>query len=172
AKFLARVDACVKQHGYCTIVASEGARTEDGKLLASGGDTDAFGHQKLGGVAPFIANLVTSKLGYQHHYAIAHYLMRSARHIASATDIKQAYAVGRAAVEYAVAGKSGVMVTINREADEPYRWSLGEAPLDQVANLEKTMPREFISDDGFHITEVARRYLQPLIAGEDYPPCV
>ena len=172
AAFLARVDACVKEHGYCTIVASEGVRNADGNFLADAGSTDAFGHTQLGGVAPFLADLIRSQLGHKYHYAVADYLMRSARHIASATDIEQAYAVGRAAVEYVVAGKSGVMVTIEREADEPYRWSLGGAPLAAVANVEKKMPREFITDDGFHITAAARRYLQPLITGEDYPAYV
>lgn len=172
AAFLARVDECVKTHGYCTIVASEGVRHADGRFLSDAGSTDAFGHTQLGGVAPLLANLITSKLGHKHHYAIADYLMRSARHIASATDIEQSYAVGRAAIEYAVAGKSGIMVTIERESDEPYRWSLGEVPLDNVANVEKPMPREYITDDGFHITDAARRYLKPLITGEDYPTCV
>src|SRR5699024_11157063 len=144
------------------IVASEGVRNAEGRFLADAGSTDAFGHTQLGGVAPFLAELIRSKLGHKYHYAIADYLMRAARHIASATDIEQSYAVGRAAVEYAIAGKSGVMVTIERESDEPYRWSLGEAPLDNVANVEKKMPREFISDDGFHITDAARRYLKPL----------
>src|SRR5699024_10015329 len=140
AAFLARVEACVNTHGYCTIVASEGVRNAAGRFLADAGSTDAFGHTQLGGVAPFLAELINTKLGHKYHYAIADYLMRAARHIASATDIEQAYAVGRAAVEYAVAGKSGVMVTIERESDEPYRWSLGEAPLDGVANVEKKMP--------------------------------
>lgn len=170
--FLNRVDACVKEHGYCTIVASEGVRNATGQFLADTGNTDAFGHTQLGGVAPYLAQLIESRLGLKHHYAIADYLMRSARHIASATDIEQSYAVGRAAVEYAVAGKSGVMVTIERQSDEPYIWTLGEAPLEQVANIEKTMPREYITEDGFHITAAARRYLKPLIAGEDYPTCV
>ncbi|HLQ85721.1 MAG TPA: 6-phosphofructokinase [Salinisphaeraceae bacterium] len=172
AAFLARVEACVNTHGYCTIVASEGVRDSAGKFLADAGSTDAFGHTQLGGVAPFLARLIRHELGYKHHYAIADYLMRAARHIASATDLEQAYAVGRAAVEYAVAGKSGIMVTIVREADEPYRWSIGTAPLADIANVEKQMPREYITEDGFHITAAARRYLQPLIAGEDYPTYV
>lgn len=142
AAFLARVDECVKRDGYCTIVASEGVRNADGQFLADAGSTDAFGHTQLGGVAPTLANLIKDRLGHKYHYAIADYLMRAARHIASATDIEQAYAVGRGAVEYAVAGKSGVMVTIERESDDPYRWSLGEAPLDKVANVERKMPAE------------------------------
>ena len=169
-KFLAKVDDCVKRHGYCTIVASEGVRNADGEFLSDAGNTDAFGHKQLGGMAPTLAELIQTKLGHKYHYAIADYLMRAARHIASQTDVDQAYAVGRAAVEYAVQGKSGIMVSIVRESDEPYEWTIGEAPLDEVANVEKMMPREFITEDGFHITDAARRYLKPLIAGESYPP--
>lgn len=168
--FLAKVDETVRTRGYCTIVASEGVRHADGGFLAEAGTTDAFGHTQLGGVAPTLASLIKDKLGYKYHYAIADYLMRSARHIAAATDIEQAYAVGRAAVEYALAGKDGVMVTIERQSDEPYQWSLGQAPLDQVANVEAPMPRDYISEDGFHITDACRRYMLPLISGEAYPP--
>ena len=169
ARFLAKVDATVKAHGFCTIVASEGVEVANDR---DDRDIDAFGHVQLGGVAPTLAELIKKELGYKYHYAIADYLMRAARHIASATDVEQAYAVGRAAVEYAVAGKSGVMVTIDRQNDAPYEWTIGEAPLSEVANVEKFMPRNFISDDGFHITDAARRYLKPLIAGESYPPYV
>ncbi|WP_423821448.1 6-phosphofructokinase [Salinisphaera sp. SPP-AMP-43] len=171
-RFLAKVDDTVKRHGFCTIVASEGVEIGEAFMRGDGREADAFGHIQLGGVAPKIAELIKSQLGYKYHYAIADYLMRAARHIASATDVEQAYAVGRAAVEYAVAGKSGVMVTIERESDDPYQWSTGEAPLTEVANVEKFMPRDFISEDGFHITDKARRYLKPLIAGESYPPYV
>lgn len=169
-QFLKRVDECVNGYGYCTIVASEGVRNNDGKFLSDAGTTDAFGHTQLGGVAPLLADLIKNRLGHKYHYAIADYLMRAARHIASGTDLEQSYAVGRAAVEYALQGKSGVMVTIERQSDAPYEWTTGEAPLDQVANVEKKMPREFISEDGFHITEAARRYMKPLIASEAYPP--
>lgn len=170
AAFLARVQQCVDRHGYCTIVASEGIRNAEGKFVADAGTTDAFGHTQLGGVASTLATLIKSELGLKYHYAIADYLMRSARHVASKTDLDQAYAVGQAAVEAAVAGKSGVMMSIVRESDSPYRWHVGEAPLDQVANVEKTMPREFISEDGFQITQACRDYMLPLIAGEDAPP--
>ena len=169
AKFLAKVQHCVDTYGYCTIVASEGIKNAEGKFVADAGTTDAFGHTQLGGVASSLASLVKAELGFKYHYAIADYLMRSARHIASATDLEQAYAVGKAAVEYAVAGKSGVMVTIDRQNDSPYEWTLGEAPLDEVANVEKPMPADYISDDGFHITDACRRYMAPLIAGEAYP---
>lgn len=169
-KFLAAVDASVKQYGSCSIVASEGIRLASGKFVSEAGGQDAFGHTQLGGLAPLLARLVGDRLKYKQHYAVADYLMRAARHIASATDVEQSYAVGKAAVELAVAGKSGVMATIERQSDSPYVWTTGEAPLNQVANVEKKMPRDFISADGFHITDACRRYLAPLIAGEDYPP--
>lgn len=169
AKFLAKVQDCVDRYGYCTIVASEGVRDADGKFIADAGSVDAFGHTQLGGVAATLATTIKAKLGLKYHYAIADYLMRAARHIASATDLEQSYAVGKAAVDYAIAGKAGVMVTIERQQDEPYQWTIGEAPLSEVANVEKMMPAEYISADGFHITDACRRYLSPLIQGEAYP---
>ncbi|MBL6750653.1 MAG: 6-phosphofructokinase [Nevskia sp.] len=170
AAFLARVDHCVKRYGYCAVVASEGLHNAAGEFMSEAGTKDAFGHAQLGGLAPLLAGLVKDKLKYKYHWAVADYLQRAARHIAAKTDVDQAYAVGKAAVELAVAGKSGLMATIVRHADAPYAWSVGEAPLDQVANVEKKMPRDFITADGFHITEACRRYLSPLIQGEDYPP--
>ena len=170
AAFLARVDHSVKKYGYCAVVASEGLQNADGQFLSEAGGKDAFGHAQLGGLAPMLAALVKEKLGYKYHWAVSDYLQRASRHIASKTDVEQAYAVGKAAVEFAVAGKSGVMVTIMRDSAEPYQWSVGEAPLSQVANVEKKMPRDFITPDGFHITEACRAYLSPLIQGEDYPP--
>ncbi|GAB3268236.1 6-phosphofructokinase [Chitinimonas naiadis] len=170
AAFLARVQATVEQHGHCVIGVSEGIKNKDGKFLSETGLKDAFGHAQLGGVAPTIAQLVKDKLGYKYHWAVADYLQRAARHIASKTDVEQAYALGKAAVEMALAGKNSVMPAIRRLSDAPYRWDIAEAPLSQVANVEKFMPRDFITEDGFHITEACRRYLSPLIAGEDYPP--
>lgn len=169
-KFLARVDQCVKDYGYCVVVASEGAQYEDGRFVADAGAKDAFGHTQLGGVAPALANMVKQALGYKYHWAVADYLQRAARHIASATDVEQAYAMGKAAVEFAVSGKNAVMPTVVREKASPYVWSVGEAPLSQVANQEKKMPIHYITDDGFGITEECREYLSPLIHGEDYPP--
>jgi 6-phosphofructokinase len=170
--FLKRVRECVERYDYCVIVVSEGAAYKNGKFLAEAGTRDAFGHAQLGGVAPVVAQLVRDNLGYKYHYAVADYLQRSARHIASATDVKQAYAVGKAAVQFALAGKTAVMPVIKRVSDKPYRWRIGEAPLSRVANKEKMLPPRFISADGFSITEAARRYLQPLIRGEDYPPYI
>jgi ATP-dependent phosphofructokinase / diphosphate-dependent phosphofructokinase len=170
--FLARVDDCVKRYGYCVIVVSEGASYADGRFLAQAGTRDAFGHAQLGGVAPVVANLVRDKLGYKYHYAVADYLQRSARHIASKTDVEQAYAVGRAAVQLALAGKTAVMPVIRRTSDDPYRWKIESAPLSRIANKEKMLPKRFITKDGFGITPSARRYLEPLIRGEDYPPYV
>ena len=169
AKFVARVDALVKSHGYCTVVVSEGCHTADGKFLAEQGTRDAFGHAQLGGAAPVIAGIVKDALGHKFHWAVADYLQRSARHIASATDVKQAYEVGAKAVELALAGHNAVMPTIERTSDAPYRYRIGTAPLAKVANVEKFMPRNFITKDGFGITDRCKRYLAPLIRGEDYP---
>jgi ATP-dependent phosphofructokinase / diphosphate-dependent phosphofructokinase len=169
-RFLARVRENVERHEYCTVVVSEGAKWPDGKFLAEQGTKDAFGHAQLGGAAPVVAAMIKQALGYKYHWAVADYLQRAARHIASKTDVDQAYAVGKAAVEYAIAGRSAIMVTINRLLDDPYAWAVGEAALADVANIEKKMPAEFISKDGFGITSACRRYLQPLISGEDYPP--
>ena len=168
-KFLKRVETLVKSHGYCTVVVSEGCHYPDGKFLAEQGTRDAFGHAQLGGAAPVVANMVKQALGYKFHWAVADYLQRSARHIASKTDVKQAYELGKKAVQLALKGHNAVMPTIDRISDSPYRYKIGSAPLSQVANVEKFMPRNFITADGFGITERCRRYLAPLIQGEDYP---
>jgi 6-phosphofructokinase 1 len=170
AKFLKKVDSTVKKQGYCVIVASEGAQYKDGTFLADAGTRDAFGHAQLGGVAPTLAEMVKAELGYKYHWAVADYLQRAARHIASATDVEQAYAVGASAVRMALAGKNAVMPAITRGKGKRYSWSITEAPLEKVANVEKMMPRSYITRDGFNITQAARDYLAPLIAGEDFPP--
>jgi ATP-dependent phosphofructokinase / diphosphate-dependent phosphofructokinase len=169
-RFLERVRQSVTDYGYCVIIASEGAAYTDGKFLADAGTRDAFGHTQLGGVAPVIANMVREAHGYKYHWAVADYLQRSARHIASRVDVEQAYAVGKAAVELAVKGVNAVMPTIVRKTSRPYRWVIGHVPLAAVANKEKKVPREYIREDGFGITAACRRYLEPLIAGEAYPP--
>ncbi len=168
-KFIARVDALVRSHGYCTVVVSEGCHHPDGSFLAEQGTKDAFGHAQLGGAAPVIANMLKQALGHKFHWAVADYLQRAARHIASATDVKQAYELGARAVELALAGHNAVMPTVDRLSDAPYRYRIGMAPLSKVANVEKFMPRDFITKDGFGITDKCKRYLLPLIRGEDYP---
>jgi 6-phosphofructokinase 1 len=168
-RLLAKVGQVVTRYGHCVIAVSEGIKGPNGKFLSMSGLKDAFGHEQLGGVAPVITNLIGARLGYRCRWAVAGYLQRSARHIASETDVQQAYAVGRAAVEFAIAGRNAVMPAIRRLSDSPYRWDIIEAPLSEVANREKLLPPEFISADGFGITEAARRYLVPLIAGEAYP---
>jgi 6-phosphofructokinase 1 len=168
--FLLRVKDAVTRYDYCVIVVSEGAHYADGRFLAEAGTRDAFGHTQLGGVAPVVANIVRENLGYKYHYAVADYLQRSARHIASATDVRQAYAVGEAAVKMALAGHTAVMPVITRLSDQPYRWRIDKAPLEKIANKEKMLPRRYISRDGFGITDACRRYLSPLVRGEDYPP--
>ena len=169
-KFLQKVKEKVNQYGYCSIVVSEGVHDRSGKFLADQGLKDAFGHAQLGGVAPVIAGLIRDKLGYKYHWAVADYLQRAARHISSKSDVEQAYALGKSAVELALKGKNSVMPTVVRTSNKPYRWKIGEARLSRVANVEKMMPMSFISKDGFGITKRCRDYLQPLIAGEDYPP--
>ena len=169
-KFLARVRESVESRGFCVVVVSEGARDGDGRFLSDAGSRDAFGHVQLGGVAPLVANLAREKLGYKYHWAVADYLQRSARHIAAKVDVDQAYAVGKAAVEFALRGHNAIMPVIVRRSDRPYRWGIGMTELRHVANREKKMPKRFISRDGFGITAECRRYLEPLIRGEDYPP--
>lgn len=169
-QFLAEVDRCVKSYGYCTVVVSEGVKDEQGKFIADAGLKDAFGHTQLGGVAPAIATLIKSKLGYKYHWAVCDYLQRAARHIASKVDVEQAYAVGEAAAQFALAGKNAVMPTIVRVSNDPYQWQIGETALADVANIEQEMPEHYISENGFGITAACRDYLQPLIMGEDYPP--
>ena len=170
AKFLARVDDNVKRFGYCCVGVSEGLLNADGQLMGEAGGKDAFGHAQLGGVGPMIASLVRERLKHKYHWAVADYLQRAARHIASATDLEQSYAVGKAAVKLAVAGRNAVMPAIVRVSDKPYRWKIAEAPLTKVANVEKMLPKDFITPDGFGITDKARRYLAPLIRGEAPPP--
>ncbi len=172
ARFLRRVKDCVRDYGYCVVVVSEGLRNTQGQFLSEAGSRDAFGHAQLGGVAPIIAQMVKNKLNIKFHWAVADYLQRSARHIASKVDVEQAYALGKAAVELALSGHNAIMPTIIREHDSPYRWSIGHVPLDKVANQEKEMPAEFIGEDGMSITDACRRYLTPLIQGEAYPPFV
>ncbi len=169
-KFLAKVNAKVKQYGYCSVVVSEGVKGPDGKFLSDQGLRDAFGHAQLGGVAPVIASMVKDGLGLKYHWAVADYLQRAARHIASKTDVDQAYATGKAAVELALKGHNSVMPAIERVSNKPYKWKVGMAPLSKVANVEKMMPKDFITKDGFGITQKCRDYLEPLIKGEDYPP--
>ncbi len=169
-KFMERVDRMVSRHGYVSVVVSEGVKGPDGTFLSDQGLRDAFGHAQLGGVAPVVASMIKEDLGLKYHWAVADYLQRAARHIASKTDVEQAYAVGKAAVEMAVKGDNAVMPAIKRTSNQPYRWVIDKAPLNKVANVEKMMPKNFITKDGFGITEKCREYLAPLIRGEDYPP--
>ncbi len=169
-KFLKKVDGLVKKHGYCTVVVSEGVKGPDGKFLADQGLKDAFGHAQLGGVAPVVASIVKDGLGLKYHWGVADYLQRAARHIASKTDVDMAYAMGKAAVQFALKGHNSVMPTVDRISNKPFKWKVGMAPLSKVANVEKMMPANFITKDGFGITAKCREYMEPLIKGEDYPP--
>ena len=169
-RFLAKVKESVEKYGYCVVVVSEGVRGPEGRFLAEAATKDAFGHSQLGGVGPIVAQMTQEAFGYKYHWAVADYLQRSARHIASKVDVDQAYAVGKAAVEFAIKGKNAVMPVIVRKSSKPYRWTIGEAPLAAVANQEKKVPRHYITADGFGITAACRQYLSPLIQGEAYPP--
>ena len=168
--FLKSVDNSVRKNGYCVVVASEGARYKNGMFLADAGSEDSFGHKQLGGVAPVLAEMIKNKLGYKYHYAIADYLQRSARHLASETDLKQAYAVGEAAVKSAIKGEKSKMITVVRKSQKPYKWAIGTTELANVANNEKMMPKKFITANGYGITKSCREYMEPLINGEAYPP--
>jgi len=168
--FLKRVKYSVENYGYCSIIVSEGVQDKSGKFLADAGTVDAFGHSQLGGVAPVIANMVRDAHGYKYHWAVSDYLQRSARHLASQTDFEQAYAVGESAVKLAIEGRNGVMPIIKRLSDKPYTWEIATAELADMANVEKMLPRDYITEDGFGITQKCRTYMQPLIEGEAYPP--
>ena len=169
-KFLAQVDAKVKEYGFCTIVVSEGVHWADGRFLAEQGTRDSFGHAQLGGAAPVVANIIKDALGYKFHWAVADYLQRAARHLSSKSDVEQAYALGEAGVKFALEGDNAIMPTVERISNSPYEWKIGKAPLSEVANVEKMMPMDFITEDGFGITQKCKDYLLPLIEGEDYPP--
>lgn len=169
-KFLAKVKECNELYGHCAIVVSEGLKDKNGQLLQKSSHADSFGHAQLGGIGPLIANMVTEELGLKNHWAVCDYLQRSARHIASKTDVEQAYAIGKSAIDFAKQGHNHIMLSIKRISNTPYQWVIDSADLSDVANVEKFMPRDFISEDGFHITDKCREYLSPLIQGEDYPP--
>ncbi len=169
-KFLAKVDEKVKEFGFCTVVVSEGVHWPDGRFLAEQGTRDSFGHAQLGGAAPVVANIIKDALGYKFHWAVADYLQRAARHLSSKSDVEQAYALGKAGIEFALEGANAIMPTVDRISSSPYEWKIGQAPLADVANVEKMMPLDFITEDGFGITDKCKEYLLPLIEGEDYPP--
>ena len=170
AKFLKRVKDTIKKHGFCVIVVSEGARFKNGEFIADAGTVDSFGHKQLGGVAPTIAGMIKDNLGLKYHWAVSDYLQRAARHISSKTDLDHAYAVGRAAVKFALSGENAVMPIIKRTSSNPYSWEIDKVKLSRVANVEKKLPKKFISKDGFGVTEACKNYLRPLIQGEAYPP--
>ncbi|MBL6899710.1 6-phosphofructokinase [Gammaproteobacteria bacterium] len=170
AKFLKRVKDTIKKHGFCVIVVSEGARFKNGEFIADAGTVDSFGHKQLGGVAPTIAGMIKDSLGLKYHWAVSDYLQRAARHISSKTDVDQAYAVGKAAVQFALSGENAVMPIIKRTSSNPYSWKIDKVKLSQVANVEKKLPQKFISKNGFGVTEACKNYLRPLIQGEAYPP--
>ena len=169
-KFLKKVKEVIKKEDYCVIVVSEGTRYKNGDFLADAGTVDSFGHKQLGGVAPTVAEMISKKLGLKYHWAVSDYLQRSARHISSQVDLDQAYAVGKATVEFATSGENSIMPVIIRKKTKPYSWEIGKVELSKVANIEKKMPKNFISKDGFGITTACKNYLSPLIQGEAWAP--
>ena len=169
-RFLKKVKETVKKYGFCVIVASEGIKNKNNKFIAASSSKDSFGHAHLGGVAPKLANIITMKLSYKVHWAVADYLQRAARHIGSSVDVKQAYMVGYKALEYAKKGINGVMLTISRKKSKNYQWEIKYTKLENVANVEKELPKSFISKDGFGVTRSCKKYMQNLISGQDYPP--
>tara|TARA_B100000676_G_scaffold307664_1_gene366639 strand:- start:1199 stop:1930 length:732 start_codon:yes stop_codon:yes gene_type:complete len=168
--FLEEVNSCVNKIGYCVIVVSEGLKDSKGKFLSDSNQSDSFGHKQLGGVAPYLANLIKHKLGLKYHWALSDYLQRSARHISSQVDLDQAYEVGKSAVKLALKGENAVMPIIERISNNPYRWKIGKISLSKVANVEKKMPKNFITKNGFGITKSCKNYLKPLIQGEASSP--
>tara|TARA_Y100000766_G_scaffold285136_1_gene306621 strand:+ start:3221 stop:4444 length:1224 start_codon:yes stop_codon:yes gene_type:complete len=167
--FLAGVQKDVEEFGYSVIVASEGLKNQNGKFYSASDKKDSFGHNQLGGLAPKLANLIDKNLNYKYHWSVSDYLQRSARHISSKTDIEQAISVGKAAANMALNNKNGFMPVICRDSNSPYSWSIKESELMHIANKEKTIPANFISEDGFRISQNGVDYLKPLTIGESYP---
>ena len=165
--FLNKVDECVKRIGYCVVIVAEGARGEDGEYINA--NVTSSGHRQLGGAAMVLAILIKELLGYKYHCVISDYLQRSARHLSSQVDVEHAYAVGSAAVRYALAGKDCVVPMITRISSSPYKWKINEVSLKVVANKEKFLPQSYISKDGYGISDTAREHILPLIQGEAYP---
>jgi 6-phosphofructokinase 1 len=169
-KFLKETKTIVKNYGYCVIVASEGIKNKKNQFIASSASKDSFGHAHLGGVAPKLANIISNKLSYKVHWAVADYLQRAARHLGSSVDVKQAYAIGFKALHYAKKGVDGVMLTIKKQKAKTYKWEIKYTKLQNVANFEKELPKSFITKDGFGITSICKSYIKDLISGEDFPP--
>ncbi|MDO3386631.1 6-phosphofructokinase [Gilvimarinus sp. SDUM040013] len=168
--FVRRVQQTVAKKGFCIVVAAEGIRDDSGNFVSQMETTDAFGHAQLGGVAPRLVDYIKQSLNYKCHWSVCDYLQRAARHIASKTDVDQAYAVGKAAVDYAAQGLQAVMPGIVREQSVPYQWHIEPIHISKVAGGEKHMPRHYMSKDGFSLTQAGRDYFAPLIEGEAYPP--
>ncbi|MBH44686.1 MAG: 6-phosphofructokinase [Gammaproteobacteria bacterium] len=167
--FLKKVKNTVNENGYCVIVASEGIKNSKNQFISDSGGKDSFGHAQLGGVAPILASLINKSLKYKVHWSVADYLQRAARHVASKIDVQQAYTLGMEAIKYAKIKKSGIMLTIDSKKSKKYSWSIGYTDLKNVANKEKRLPKKYISNDGYAITQSCRQYISNLINGEDYP---
>lgn len=169
-RFIAAVRTRIARYGYCAVAVAEGICLADGRRLTQAGDDGIPAHDQLGGVAPLIAGMIRNALKVKVHWSVLDYVQRAARHIASRTDVDQAYAVGRKAVAYALHGLTNVMPVIVRTSDQPYRWQVAPKPLTGIMNREKRLPRTFLTADGYRLTARARRYFAPLIRGEAWPP--
>ena len=167
--FLRKVRGVINKYGYCVIVASEGIKSKN-KFISDSGLKDSFGHAQLGGVAPVLSNMITSKLNIKVHWAVSDYLQRSARHIGSRVDVEQAYMLGKSGIDYAKKNITDVMLTIIRVNNKSkFQWKVSHTPLDNVANQEKMLPRNFIKSNGYEISKSCRSYITDLTQGEDYP---
>ena len=170
SSFLKKVKETTIKYGYCVIVASEGIKDNKNKFLSDSGLKDSFGHAQLGGVAPVLSSIITNKLKYKVHWAVSDYLQRAARHIASTVDVDQAYALGLESIKVAKLDNNNIMLTIkSTKIKQKYKWSISSTNLNNVANVEKMLPKNFIKSNGFEITRSCKEYISNLIQGEDYP---
>ena len=172
-KFIAKVKENVDHHGCCVVVVGEGSKDTEGKEIgADNSHLDAFGHPVLAGAAERLADIVEPALNLKTRTVKLGYAQRAAAHYASETDVEEAFACGEAAVKAAVDGQSGFMVKLVRESDEPYRWTTGLQPLGDIANLERLIPRDWITEDGWLPNEKFITYARPLIQGELHLPSI
>ncbi len=170
SSFLKKVKETTIKYGYCVIVASEGIKDSKNKFLSDSGLKDSFGHAQLGGVAPVLSSIISSELKYKVHWAVSDYLQRAARHIASKVDVQQAYALGLESIKVAKLDNNNIMLTIkSTKTKQKYKWSISSTNLNNVANVEKMLPKNFIKSNGFEITRSCKEYISNLIQGEDYP---
>ena len=168
-EFLKKVKNAVSKYSYCVVVASEGIQDKKGKFISDSGEKDSFGHAQLGGVAPMLSNMIMNNLKLKVHWAVSDYLQRAARHISSSVDVDQAYKLGTESVELAKKNITDVMLTIEKKKSSKFKWSIGTTKLDNVANIEKKLPKNYIKSNGYEITAACKKYISNLIEGESFP---